>query len=273
MPVRSDLPDTQVLSQDLPASGDRGGQQFCTTHWSVVLAAGKTSSPGSGDALELLCRTYWYPLYAYVRRSGHRPEDAQDLVQEFFARFLEKKYLRHADRNRGRFRTFLLTSLKHFLVNDWIKQNREKRGGNRQILSLDEEMAESRLASERAAEQLPDTLYDRGWALVVLEQAMAALKAEVEQSGKRNLFDRLKGFVWGENSGLSYAVMAEQLGMTEGAVKVVVHRLRQRFGELLRAEIEQTVSTPSEVEAELRHLVAVIRDGITHSSNLDQKTV
>ena len=246
---------------------------FCTTHWSVVLEAGNGNSPEAARALERLCGAYWYPLYAYVRRQGHGPDDAQDLVQEFFARFLEKQYLRHADRNRGRFRSFLLTSLKNFLINDWLKQNREKRGGAHQLLSLDEEMAESRLASEPATAQPPDTLYDRGWAAILLERAMSALKEDYERSGKADLFARLKGFVWGENSGLPYAAMAEQLGMTEGAVKVAVHRLRQRYGELLRAEIAQTVSTPAEVEEELRHLISVIRDGMAHSSNLLRKTV
>jgi RNA polymerase sigma factor (sigma-70 family) len=267
MPAQSDLPDTQHLPRNVPATEGAGGHQFCTTHWSEVLAAGDPSSPRSADALERLCRAYWYPLYAYVRRSGHGTEDAQDLVQEFFARFLGRSYLRRADRNRGRFRTFLLTSLKHFLVNDWIRGNREKRGGGRQLLSFDEAIAESRLAAEPATDQAPDTLYDRGWASVLLERAMEALKAEMERSGKRDLLDRLKEFVWGESSGMPYAVMAEKLGMTEGAVKVAVHRLRQRYGELLRAEIEQTMSEPAEVEEELRYLITVLRES---SSALSQ---
>ena len=241
---------------------------FSTTHWSVVLEAGRGDSPEAAQALERLCGAYWYPLYAYVRRQGHAPPDAQDLVQDFFAHFLEHNYLRLADRTRGRFRTFLLTSLQHFLINEWRKTNRQRRGGSQRILSLDEEMAESRFAGEPAIEQPPDTLYDRGWAAILLERALAALRAEFAQSGKEGLFERLKVFVWGEKNALSYAAMAEQLGMTEGAVKVAVHRLRQRYGELLRAEVAPTVTTAAEVNEELRYLVSVIRNELATSSNL-----
>ena len=249
------------LDQDSNGAKGRSGV-FFTTHWSVVLQAGREDSPQTAEALESLCRSYWYPLYAYVRRHGHDAHDAPDLVQGFFARFLERKYLRHADRNRGRFRTFLLSSLQNFLINEWNKANREKRGGSRRILSLDEEMAEARFAAEPAMDQPPDALYDRGWAAVLLDRAIAALRAEFEQSGKQDVFERLKVFVWGEKNALSYAAMAEQLGMTEGAVKVAVHRLRQRYGELLRAEVAQTVTTPVEVDEELRYLVSVIRSGL-----------
>jgi RNA polymerase sigma-70 factor (ECF subfamily) len=242
--------------------------EFATTHWSVILLAGGAESEDADTALEKLCRSYWYPLYAYVRRKGHDPHDAPDLVQEFFARFLERKYLRHADRNRGRFRTFLLSSLQNFLINEWNKANREKRGGSLRILSLDEGMAEARFASEPAMEQPPDALYDRGWAAILLERAMTALREEFEQSGKQDLFERLKVFVWGEKNALSYGAMATQLGMTEGAVKVAVHRLRQRYGELLRVEVAHTVTTPVEVDEELRYLVSVIRSGLATSSNL-----
>lgn len=229
--------------------------------------AGGDSSPVARRALEQLCHAYWYPLYAYVRRQGHNVEDAQDLTQEFFARLLEHKYLRLADRNRGRFRTFLLTSLQHFLINDWKKTNRDRRGGGQIVLSLDEEMAESRLAAEPALEQPPDALYDRGWAAVLMDRALTALRTEFEQAGKADLFDRLKVFVWGEKNALSYAAMAQQLGMTEGAVKVAVHRLRQRYGDLLRAEVAQTVTTAVEVEEELRHLASVIRAGLAFPGN------
>ena len=242
--------------------------EFTTTHWSVVLQAGKGDTPQATQALETLCRSYWYPLYAYVRRRGHRPHDAQDLTQEFFARLLERNYLQLANRSQGRFRSFLLTSLKHFLINDWKKENRCKRGGGQKILSLDEEMAESRFATEPAAAQPPDSLYDRGWAAILLDRALAALRAEFEQSGKLDLFERLKVFVWGEKCALSYAEMATQLRMTEGAVKVAVHRLRQRYGELLRTEVSQTVTTPAEVNEELRYLVLVMRDGLEYSGNL-----
>jgi len=230
--------------------------------------AGGDSSPAARRALEQLCASYWYPLYAYVRRQGHGIEDAQDLTQSFFARLLEQKYLRLADRNRGRFRTFLLTSLKHFLNNDWKKTNREKRGSGQKVLPLDEALAESRFLSEPAIVQPPDALFDRGWAAIILDRAMTALRAEFERSGKLGTFEKLKVFVWGEKSALSYAAMAEQLTMTEGAVKVAVHRLRQRFGELLRNEVAQTVSTPAEVNDELRYLVSVIRNGFSNPGNL-----
>ena len=241
---------------------------FSTTHWSVVLRAGGEFSTEAQEALEKLCCAYWYPLYAYVRRQGHAIEDAQDLTQEFFARLLERKYLRLADRNRGRFRTFLLTSLKHFLLNEWIKGNREKRGGGQKVLSLDEEVAESRFAAEPAVDRPPDALYDSGWAATLMDRALVALRAEFEQPGKLDSFERLKVFVWGEKNALSYAAMAGQLGMTEGAVKVAVHRLRQRYGELLRAEVAQTVTTPVEVDEELRYLISVIRNGLATSSNV-----
>jgi RNA polymerase sigma factor (sigma-70 family) len=246
---------------------------FSTTHWSIVLEAGRENSSGAAQALERLCGAYWYPLYAYVRRQGHGPHDAQDLVQEFFVRLLERNYLRLADRNRGRFRTFLLTSLQHFLINEWRKHGCEKRGGSQRLLSLDEEIAESRFAGEPAIEQPPDALYDRGWAAILLERALAALRAEFEQSSKLDLFERLKVFVWGEKNALSYAAMGVQLGLSEGAVKVAVHRLRQRYGELLRAEIAQTVATTVEVEEELRYLAAVIRGGLDISGNLAAGTL
>jgi RNA polymerase sigma factor (sigma-70 family) len=241
---------------------------FSTTHWSVVLAAGRGNAPEAVQALERLCSAYWYPLYAYVRRQGHAPHDAQDMVQDFFAHFLEHNYFRLADRTRGRFRTFLLTSLQHFLVNEWRKTNRARRGGSQRILSLDEAMGESRFAGEPAVEQPPDSLYDRGWAAILLDRALSALRAEFEQSGKQDLFERLKVFVWGEKSAVSYAAMAGELGMTEGAVKVAVHRLRQRYGELLRVEVAQTVATPVEVDEELRYLVSVIHSGLAISSNV-----
>jgi RNA polymerase sigma-70 factor (ECF subfamily) len=258
------MPEDKISPTD---SGSRVGL-FDTTHWSAVLLAGGEFSPEAQTALEQLCRAYWYPLFAYVRRHGHDFADAQDLTQEFFARLLERKYLRLADRTRGRFRTFLLTSLKHFLINEWDKGNRAKRGSGQKVFSLDEEMAESRFIAEPAMDQPPDTLFDQGWAAILLDRAMAALRAEFEQSGKQDLFEPLKVFVWGEKNALSYAAMAGQLGMTEGAVKVAVHRLRQRYGELLRAEVAHTVTTHVEVDEELRYLVSVIRNGLEISGNV-----
>jgi RNA polymerase sigma-70 factor (ECF subfamily) len=255
------------IDQTVVQDRQHEGGSFATTHWSVVLTAGGNDSPEASQALERLCHAYWYPLYAYVRRKGHSPHDAQDLVQEFFAHFLERNYLQHADRNRGRFRSFLLTSLQRFLINEWHKSKRQKRGGSEASFSLDEARAESRLAGEPATEQPPDSLYDRGWAVVLLERALTALRSEFMQAGKRELFERLKVYVWGERNTLPYATMAEQLGMSETAVKVAVHRLRLRYGELLRAEIAQTVATPAEIEEELRYLVSVIRSGLPLPSN------
>jgi RNA polymerase sigma-70 factor (ECF subfamily) len=232
----------------------------------VRQAAG--DSPQATAALETLARAYWYPLYVYIRRKGHSPQDSEDLTQAFFARLLEHGYLQLADRNQGRFRTFLLTSLKNFLYNEWKRDSCEKRGGSQGILSLDAATAETRLASEPHVEQPPDSLYDRGWAATLLERALTSLRSEFEQSGKLKLFERLKILAWGDGSGLSYSEIGAQLNMTEGAVKVSVHRLRQRYGELLRAEVAQTVSTPDEVNEELRYLLSVIRDGLAKSGNL-----
>jgi RNA polymerase sigma-70 factor (ECF subfamily) len=252
-------------SESQPPSNLR--PDFTTTHWTVVRQAAG-DSPQAAAALETLARAYWYPLYAYVRRNGNSPHDAEDLTQAFFARLLERGYIQLADRNQGRFRTFLLSSLKNFLINEWKRENREKRGGSHEIFSLDEETAEARFASEAFVEQPPDSLYDRSWAATLLDRALASLHSEFEQSGKLELFERLKVFVWGEKCALSYSEMGVQLNMTENNVKQSVRRLRLRYGELLRAEVAQTVSTPEEVNEELRYLLCVIRDGLSKSGNL-----
>jgi RNA polymerase sigma factor (sigma-70 family) len=232
-------------------------ESFDTTHWSVVQAAGRNSSTGSRRALEELCRSYWYPLYAYVRRQGNNPEDAQDLTQEFFSRFLEKESVKLADRDRGRFRTFLLTSLKHFLVNEWAKRRAAKRGGG-QVFSLDEEAAETRYGFEPADNLTPEKLYDKNWAEALLERVAARLREEYTRFGKLSQFEHLKDLLRGEKSDVPYAELARQMAMSEGALKVAVHRLRHRYQEMLHAEIAETVATPAEVEDELRYLVEVI---------------
>ena len=239
----------------------RSAEMFITTHWSVVYRAAEVPSPESRQALEHLCATYYLPLFTYVRRYGHNVADAQDRTQQFFAHLLEHNSFKKFDRNRGRFRTFLLTSLKHFLINEWKRERRIKNGGGLEMLSLDEEKAGAHPALEPSVPQAPDELYDRSWAAVVLERALKALRAEFEQDGKKDLFERLKVYVWGEKNSLSYGEMAEQLGMSEGAVKVSVHRLRQRYGEMLRSEVAQTVLTPGDLEEELRYLVSIIRNG------------
>ena len=233
-------------------------QRFTTTHWSVVLLAGQADSPQATEALEKLCRTYWYPLYVYVRRHGNSPEDAQDLTQIFFSRLLEKNCFAKADRDRGKFRTFLLGSLKNFLVNEWKRAGRLKRGGGVEFLSIDANVAEDRYAAESANETNPDAAFELRWAVTLIEQVLTALRQEFNAADKARLFEELKGFIWGDKSSASYAEIAGHLNLTEGTVKVAVHRLRQRFRELLRAEVAHTVARPEDIDGELRHLIAVV---------------
>ena len=229
-----------------------------TTHWSVVLAAGNTESPQANEALEKLCQTYWYPLYAYIRRRGNNPTDAEDLTQGFFARFLEKNYIGDITPGVGRFRCFLLASLNHFLANEWDRAQTSKRGGGKVIISLDDQDAETRYQFEPMDNLTPETLYERRWALTVLERVLARLRQEFVATERAELFDQFKVFLSLEQPDCSYAEIAVRTGLKEGTVKVAVHRLRRRYGELLRAEIGQTVSPPSEVEDEVRHLISAL---------------
>jgi len=240
-------------------SSEPASPQFATTHWSVVLAAGERDSPQAAEALEKLCRIYWYPLYVYARRQGNSPEDAQDLTQDFLSRLLEKNYLAKADRDRGKFRTFLLGSLKNFLVNEWTRAGRLKRGGGVEFLSLDANVAENRYAAEPANESNPDAAYEKRWAVTLIEHLLTVLRQEFNAADKARLFEELKGFIWGDKSAASYAEIAGPLNLTGGKVKVAVHRLRQRFRELLRAEVAHTVARPEDIDGELRHLIAVLR--------------
>ena len=234
------------------------GAVFATTHWSVVLAAGQQDTPQSTAALEELCRTYWYPLYAYVRRRGYSPEDAQDLTQEFFARLLARQCLSQADRRRGRFRSFLLSSLNHFLIDEWHKVRTQKRGGTQPILSLDELDPEARYRLEPADPADADRLYERRWAMTLLDRVLARLQEELTAAGRQDLFNQVLPFLLGEKTGRTYAEVAATLGSTEGALKMSVHRMRERYQELAREEIAQTVSRPEEVEEEIRHLRSVL---------------
>jgi RNA polymerase sigma factor (sigma-70 family) len=248
-----------------PIEGDTGTREvvrsdFTTTHWSVVLAAGQASSPDSEAALEKLCRSYWQPLYGYVRRQGHSPEDAQDLTQDFFARLLRKQYLSCADRERGKFRTFLLTSLKHFLVNEWEKSRAQKRGSGRPIVSLDLEASEGHFQAEPAEAATPEKIFEKRWALTLLEHVLARLEQEFAANDKAAQFERLKLLLWGDQGSPSYASIAADLGLSEGALKVTVHRFRQRYRELLRQEVAHTVASPGEVDEELRHLITVLAE-------------
>ena len=223
-----------------------------------MLAAGHSSVAGAQEALETLCRTYWYPLYVYVRRQGQSPHDAQDLTQEFFARLLEKKYLRLADPDRGKFRAFLLKSLKHFLVNEWEKARTQKRGGGQCVILLDADIAESRYVAEPAQALTLDQVYEKRWAVTLIEGVLARLRESYASDGRLLVFEALKVFIWGDQATLSDAELAPNLGLTEGAVKVAAHRLRGRYREFLREEIAKTVATPGEVDEELQHLIAVL---------------
>ena len=247
------------MAPDKPAAA-RQAEVFNTTHWSVVLQAGQEHSPQTAAALESLCRSYWYPLYAYVRRQGHPPDDAQDLTQEFFARLLDRKSLRMADRNRGRFRSFLLTSLKHFLINEWNKANREKRGGGRQIISLDVEKTETRFQAEPADQSSPDKAFERRWAMVLLDRVLDQLQDEFAVAERLPVFEALKSFLTGDENESSYAEIGQRLGMTAGNLKVTIHRLRRRYRELLREEIARTVDDPDAIDAEMRELFAALCD-------------
>jgi RNA polymerase sigma factor (sigma-70 family) len=231
---------------------------FVTTRWSVVLTAGRNDTTRAQDALSRLCETYWYPLYAYVRRRGFSPEDAQDLTQGFFARLLEHNWVGDADRSKGRFRTFLLTALSRFLANEWDRTRSQKRGGGVPALSLDTALAEERYRSEAAQTMAPDQLYDRQWAMILLDRALNQLGKEHEQSGKAGEFAVLSPALTAERGAIPYETLAAQLGMSETAARQAVHRLRKRFREVFREEIAQTVTAPEEVEEEIRHLLAAL---------------
>ena len=242
-------PDSKL--ERLPARKDR----FATTHWSMVVSAGDRRSPEVNRSLAILCENYWFPLYAFVRRAGHSAEDAQDLTQEFFVRLLDKQFLAAADRNKGRFRTFLLTAVKRFLANEYDRIQAKKRGGGQTILSL--ECLEARYCQEPADTLTPERIFEQQWALTLLNQVLARLQAEMTADGKTALFDALKDHLTGSQA-VGYATTAARLGMTEGAVKVAAHRLRQRYRELLREEIAQTVASPDEIEEEVRYLFACL---------------
>jgi RNA polymerase sigma-70 factor (ECF subfamily) len=229
---------------------------FVTTHWSVVVSAGQENSTKAREALELLCRQYWFPLYAYVRRRGYRPEDAQDMTQEFFARLLQHHWLARVDQVKGRFRTFLLTAMERFLANEWDKASAQKRGGGQSPLSLD--AAETLYGSEPPDFKTPEQAFERRWALTLLETVLQRLEEEFSASGKAETFATLKPCLVGEREAVPYHELAQQLGQSEGALKVAVHRLRQRYRELLRAEIANTVSSENEIDAEMRHLFQVL---------------
>ncbi len=237
----------------------RPGDQFNTTRWTMVLRAASDGADAGAAALEQLCRIYWPPLYAYVRRRGHSPHDAEDLTQEFFARLLAKGSLESVRQEKGRFRSFLLASMNHFLANEWDRSRTEKRGGRLSFISMDEESWDGLRVREGIADLNAERLFQRRWALAVLNQAMTRLSAEAERAGRAALFDRLKGYLEGEPAEGEYARLAQELGWRQGAVALTVHRLRARLNELVREEIAHTVPSENEVEDELRQLYAALQ--------------
>jgi RNA polymerase sigma factor (sigma-70 family) len=234
--------------------------RFATTRWSLVLAAGHRTDARSAEALAKLCEMYWYPVYAFIRRQGYRPEEGADLTQEFFARVLEKNYFRDADPARGRFRAFLCTSIRHFLSNERDRARTLKRGGSGPLISLDVEAAEGTYCFEPRDDLTPEKLFDRRWALVLLERVLAHVRDAHVSAGKGEMFDRLKGYLTGDSRGEPYADVAKALGMTEGAVKVAVHRLRRHFRGMLIQEIAETVSDPADIDAEIEYLLKAVSE-------------
>jgi RNA polymerase sigma factor (sigma-70 family) len=229
---------------------------FPNTRWSVVLAAQQVS-PESAVALEAICRTYWYPLYAYVRRCGQSPHDAQDLTQEFFCQLLEKRWLASASREKGRLRTFLIVAIKNFMAKEWRRIAAQKRGGGVAHTPFDSAIAESRFAADTSS-LAPDETYDQQWALTLLELTVQRLREEFIAVGRPNDFDALKSLLMAGRGAIDYTAVAKQLAINEGAARVAVHRLRKRFREIFREEISQTLSNGADMEAELRHLAGVL---------------
>ncbi|MEN6451308.1 MAG: sigma-70 family RNA polymerase sigma factor [Thermoguttaceae bacterium] len=234
------------------------GDRFATTHWSMVVRAGGSSrSPEAARALASLCESYWFPLYAFVRRTGRSADDAQDLTQEFFVRLLDQGLCAKADRERGKFRSFLLAAMKHFLADEWDRANAQRRGGGRSILSLDSLNAEARYRLEPATDLTPERMFEKQWALALLDRVLSRLQAEWTAAGKQPLFESLKDTLAGLRS-IPYAAIGAKLGMSEGAVKVAAHRLRRRYRAILREEIAQTVDRPEDVADEIRYLLSCL---------------
>jgi RNA polymerase sigma factor (sigma-70 family) len=242
-------------NDNAPFSGARTGS-FSSTHWSVVARA--AGDPGAMAALETLCGKYWYPIYAFIRRRGSNHHQAEDLTQAFFTHVLAKEILAKADRNKGKFRTFLLAALTNFLANEWDKQQALKRGGGRQIVSLDETVAEGRYRQEPVAALTPEKLFERHWAFALLEQALSRLKQEHIEAGKAGLFSTLESGLTGAPAAGWLAQCASDLNMSENALRVALHRMRRRFGELVREEIVPTAGNAADVDDELRHLFAAL---------------
>jgi RNA polymerase sigma factor (sigma-70 family) len=234
---------------------------FVTTRWSMVLNAKNKSAPGSKEALESLCQTYWYPIYAFVRGTGRAPPEAQDLTQDFFVRLLTKDFLRVVTPEKGRFRTFLRMALTRFLANEWDRARAQKRGGGATHVSFDTALAEERLGREQGRGLAPDRMYDRSWALTLLDEALVRLEQEYGAEGKTGLWLQLQPHLTAERGAIDYGEIAVALGLTEGAARVALHRFRKRFREVFRLTVADTVSTPEEVECEMRLVLEILSDG------------
>jgi DNA-directed RNA polymerase specialized sigma24 family protein len=231
---------------------------FPHTRWSLVLAATRKDAPESAAALEAICCAYWYPLYAYVRRSGQSPHDAQDLTQEFFCRLLEKRWLDSADREKGKLRTFLIVALKNFMSKEWRRASAQRRGGSQSQVPFDTEFAESRYAADHSAKLVADETFDKQWALTLLDLTVNRLRSEFAAANKPDDFEALKGCLMAAHGAIDYAALAGRLSLNEGAARVAVHRLRKRFREIYREEISQTLSDGADLDGELRHLAAAL---------------
>jgi len=273
MPEHSDRKLRQVLpvGQQLPTVVDcvpilmTGAQTsgFHTTRWTLVQAASGDSRGLTGDsrrALSTLCQMYWHPVYAFIRRNGYDPDQSQDLTQGFFALLLEKKYLADADQKKGRFRSFLLTAVKHFLANEWDRAHALKRGGDQVAVSIDLLEAEQWYMPSVVEEATPESLFERRWALSILEQVLARLRAEFAAAGNADQFERLSLLLNRDSDDVGYEALAAQMGMSAGALRMSVHRMRRKYRRLLREEITDTVSTPDEIDDEIRFLVSALGD-------------
>jgi RNA polymerase sigma-70 factor (ECF subfamily) len=245
--------------KDLKSSAAKA-MPFAETQWSLVMRARERSAPLALDALEHLCRTYWYPLYGFVRRQGYDRATAKDLTQGFFERMLEKETLKHVEREKGKFRSFLLASLKNFVANERVRDTAQKRGGPHKPVSLDAEEAEARFDLEPFHEDTPDRAFDRAWAMTILENALKQLQQEYESAGKADLFTALQPYLSGDRDEPAYVSVAEKFSMTETAVRMAVVRLRRKFGRVLRAQVGQTVAGGPELNDELRYLFAALAD-------------
>lgn len=239
-------------------SSNASPRSFPPTRWSLVLTATRKDAPESAAALESLCRAYWYPLYAYVRRCGQSPHDAQDLTQEFFCRLLEKRWLDSADREKGKLRTFLIVALKNFMSNEWRRASAQRRGGGQTPVPFDTEFAESRYAADHSAQLDADESFDKQWALTLLDSTVNRLRAEFIAAGKPGDFEALKDCLMAERGAIDYAAVAKRLGGSEGAARVAIHRLRKRFRDVYREEISQTLADGANLEEELHYLAAAL---------------